>query len=584
MDDGGQPVHRVPVWHGGVARSFSAYLADICGKGSDFFRVAGNKGDDHAWSLDLMAMALVLVVSAVLAVSGKQGHFVISAMTTLKLAIIVFILIVGWTRGNPDNLDPFFSGGANGVFSAASVFMYAMTGFDSVSNAAEEARNVSSLPWAMVGTTTLSMTVYALLSLMLCLLVPSTIIDYNDGITDAFLTRNLGYMRYIVATAALIGTLTGLIVGLYAVSRIMMVVARDWLIPPVFARVSARTQTPLLAQLSIGLAISLIALLVQSNFLDELVSFGQLFSMWAVVNAQVFRRYYPGIKLRFTRFGAVEAAHPGKRKGHGDPAGFGRLRFGVAASRWLVVAHIALLSVWAFCLAVWFVVTERHLSTTAEIAGCVVFACLLFGTALSMKLTCPIQYEPSQWHIPAPLMPWVPTVALGLIFFGMASINPTGYYKIGVYNLAVLAIYFFFSLPMSYIKHYKLDFVRTEQLNVVDLVCVDGEWRPMELSTRISALTALGTDDSRTWQHSRVMTWTPQTSIFTRSYNGSGHGGNAYQAAQGTPTKSGSSASLQHAPTVQFDLPDKAYSGFPSESGTNKCEPIEEEDNDAGRR
>lgn len=46
----------------------------------------------------------------------------------------------------------------------------------------------------------------------------------------------------------------------------------------------------------------------------------------------------------------------------------------------------------------------------------------------------------------------------------MANINPKGYYKIGVYNLVVLVVYFLFSLPMSYIKHYKLDFVNTEQM------------------------------------------------------------------------------------------------------------------------
>lgn len=450
-----------------VARSFSSYLADLCGKGPNYFRIGGT-GSSTGWSLDLMAMAIVVVVSLVFAASGRQGHLFISIVSTVKLAVIVFILIVGWTKGDPSNLRPFFLEGANGIFSAASIFMYAMTGFDSITNAAEEARNVSSLPWAILGTTTLSTIIYMLLALMLCLMVPTSAISSQDGISQAFDYVGLHYMPYVVATAAVMGCLTALLVGLYAVSRIIMVVARDWLLPPVFARISARTQTPLVAQLTIGGIIALITMLVQGEFLDELVSFGQLFSMWAVVNAQMFRRYYPGIKLRFTRFGAVETMHA---KAVSDFVPGARLQIGVAARRKLAILHMVLLSVWAFALAVWFVVTEQHGTRSMEVAGCVLFGCLLFLTALSMRLLCPIQYEPTQFHVPGILMPWVPTVAIGLIFFGMASINPTGYYKIGVYNLAILAIYFLFSLPMSYIKHYKLDFVQTEQLKYVGL-CV----------------------------------------------------------------------------------------------------------------
>lgn len=62
-------------------------------------------------------------------------------------------------------------------------------------------------------------------------------------------------MQYIVATAAVLGCITGLMVGLYAISRLVMVVARDWMLPPFLARVSTRTQTPLVAQIVLGLII-----------------------------------------------------------------------------------------------------------------------------------------------------------------------------------------------------------------------------------------------------------------------------------------------------------------------------------------
>ena len=62
-------------------------------------------------------------------------------------------------------------------------------------------------------------------------------------------------MQYIVSLAALMGIVTALTVGLFSVSRIVMVASRDWLLPPFLARISPRTQTPLVAQMVFGVII-----------------------------------------------------------------------------------------------------------------------------------------------------------------------------------------------------------------------------------------------------------------------------------------------------------------------------------------
>lgn len=60
-------------------------------------------------------------------------------------------------------------------------------------------------------------------------------------------------MYYVTCVAALNGTFTALLVGLYGMSRIVMVAARDWLIPPFLATIYPRTQTPVIAQVVFGL-------------------------------------------------------------------------------------------------------------------------------------------------------------------------------------------------------------------------------------------------------------------------------------------------------------------------------------------
>lgn len=123
-----------------VARSFSGYLANLCGADSTLFTLGGSRVPG-AWSVDLMALAVILAVTALLCVSGHSGSKFISCATVLKLGFIVLILIVGFTKADPANLSPFLlDDSVNGIFTAAAVFMYAMTGFDSVSNAAEEVR------------------------------------------------------------------------------------------------------------------------------------------------------------------------------------------------------------------------------------------------------------------------------------------------------------------------------------------------------------------------------------------------------------------------------------------------------------
>ena len=66
---------------------------------------------------------------------------------------------------------------------------------------------------------------------------------------------DMKWMQYVIAIAALLGILTALTVGLFSASRIVMAASRDWLLPPFLARISPRTQTPLVAQIALGVII-----------------------------------------------------------------------------------------------------------------------------------------------------------------------------------------------------------------------------------------------------------------------------------------------------------------------------------------
>ena len=48
------------------------------------------------------------------------------------------------------------------------------------------------------------------------------------------------------------------------------------------------------------------------------------------------------------------------------------------------------------------------------------FALAWFFVTLSFQLCCPMEYEPVGWHVPYWLMPWLPSLAIGLVVFRQA--------------------------------------------------------------------------------------------------------------------------------------------------------------------
>jgi hypothetical protein len=47
-----------------------------------------------------------------------------------------------------------------------------------------------------------------------------------------------------------------------------------------------------------------------------------------------------------------------------------------------------------------------------------------FCVTLSMQFWCPLEYEPSGWHVPRYLMPWLPSAATLLVVFRCGAGGP----------------------------------------------------------------------------------------------------------------------------------------------------------------
>jgi len=233
-------------------------------------------------------------------------------------------------------------------------------------------------------------------------------------------------MQYIIALGALFTISTTLLVGLYSLGRIVMVGAREWLLPPVLSNISSRTQTPLVAQTVVGILVALISFLFAYGNLSEIVSCGSLMIIVMVCNSFLSRRYYPDVKLRYTQYGTVEATPMHHRT---DKY---RIKMGKKVHRLVVWLHILLIDAISIGFGVFYRLSgqnAREISTGETFEGptstvyssnsiySLYFVVVWFVVTVSMWYFCSIQYYPETWYIPWYLLPWLPSFAILIVIF-----------------------------------------------------------------------------------------------------------------------------------------------------------------------
>ena len=98
-----------------------------------------------------------------------------AAMVAVKLAAVLFFIVVGVGYVKPENWSPFMPYGWPGVTAAAAVVFFAYIGFDAVSTTAEEAKNPSrDLPIGIIASLVICTILYLAVAAILSGIIPSS--------------------------------------------------------------------------------------------------------------------------------------------------------------------------------------------------------------------------------------------------------------------------------------------------------------------------------------------------------------------------------------------------------------------------
>ena len=268
-------------------------------------------------AFNLTAAILVIILSLIL-MRGTSGSSKFNdLMVTLKIAVVLAFIGIGFKYINTDNLTPFIPTntgvfgeyGWSGILRGAAIVFFAYIGFDAVSTAAQETKNPRrNMPIGIMGSLIVCSVLYMVFSLVMTGVVnykeyigadsiapAATAVAHmgemgaNGTIVPAFPWLNRG-----IIVAILLGYASVVLVMMMGQSRVFYSMSKDGLLPPLFSHLHKRYHTPARSNLLFMVLISILAGIIPPSVAGEMTSIGTLFAFSLVcLGVIVVRRTQP---------------------------------------------------------------------------------------------------------------------------------------------------------------------------------------------------------------------------------------------------------------------------------------------------
>ena len=273
---------------------------------------------------------IVAIFTALLMLGTKVSAKVNNVFTLIKIAITLFVIVVGFSYIDVKNYVPFVPPaqppvaghgvtadiwgqpmlawlfgaqpsqyGWLGVISGASLVFFAFIGFDVVATSAEEVKDPQkTLPRGIFGGLAMVTVLYILVTLALTGMVPYTELAKaeNPSLATAFVNVGATWAAQVIAVGVLMGLTTVVMVLLMGSARILLALCRDGLLPRSWSVTSATRKTPVRLQLLVGVIIAVLAGFTKVEMLEEMINIGTLSAFVLVsIGILVLRKKRPDL-------------------------------------------------------------------------------------------------------------------------------------------------------------------------------------------------------------------------------------------------------------------------------------------------
>jgi len=238
---------------GSLATGFAAYFAQV-------------------WAVppSLLVAVLFIVLLALVNFIGITESVVLNMlMTFVEIAGLVLVLGIGiwFVAGGDTNFGVLteFTTEGNEIFAiiaGVALAFFAMTGFENAANVAEETINPSkTFPRALVGGMVTAGVIYVLVAITAALTVPiDTLAGSNAALLEVvragIIPVPVGVMVILFAVIAMIAITNTTLVAVVTESRILYGMAREDVVPAVFAKIHPSRRSPYIALIFAALVVS----------------------------------------------------------------------------------------------------------------------------------------------------------------------------------------------------------------------------------------------------------------------------------------------------------------------------------------
>ena len=256
---------------------------------------------DNGWTgsyFNFPAFLVVFVLTVLLVWGIKESAEANNIMVVVKIGAIVTFLVVGGMLVNPANWHPFAPSGFAGILSGGAIIFFTYIGFDSVSTAAEEARNPQrDIPFGIIASLVVCTVLYIGVALVLLgMMKYPTFGGSNAEATNApvaYALSHLGANRWfqaVIVIGAMMGMISSLLVFQYGQTRIWFAMSRDGLLPKLFSAVHPKFKTPHWSTWIAGAVVGIPAGLFSISEAADLSNIGTLFAFLLVSLGVLFLR------------------------------------------------------------------------------------------------------------------------------------------------------------------------------------------------------------------------------------------------------------------------------------------------------
>jgi len=284
-----------------VAVGWSAYAAGAMSSLHLPLPTALLAGPHAGGLINLPAVVISLAVAGLLALGTRESATVNFILVLVKLAALAAFIALTLPAFDPAHFHPFLPYGWStvstngmklGVLPAASLIFFAFYGFDTISTAAEEAKNPGrDLAIGIVGSMLLCTLIYmAVAATAIGALPPQVFANSAEPLALIMRALHQPLAATLIAGAAVLAFPTVIMVFMYGQSRIFFVMARDRLLPPKLAQVNAKTGTPIAVTVFTGVVAAAISGLAPLKLIAELANAGTLCAFVAVALSMMILR------------------------------------------------------------------------------------------------------------------------------------------------------------------------------------------------------------------------------------------------------------------------------------------------------